>query len=115
MTENDIFKFEVSENGTTKKWTVENEAGGKIKYPTISYTLDDIGLHTYTVKETSVSGNGITVSTKTYTVTVDVKDAVIYSSARTVSSTTVCPALLRSMAKRTPGSSGRGELMITKS
>ncbi|MBQ6439197.1 MAG: VWA domain-containing protein, partial [Mogibacterium sp.] len=75
MTSDDIFEFEVSENGTTNKWTVNNSTvDGSIAYPTISYTLDDIGTHTYTVKETSTDGDGITVDTNTYTVTVKVSD-----------------------------------------
>ena len=74
MTANDVFTFEIAENNTTKTWSVSNDATGKINYPTISYTLADVGEHTYTVKETSTSGNGITVSDATYSVTVNVSD-----------------------------------------
>ena len=74
MTASDIFSFSVKENGTDKSWNVQNDATGKINYPTISYTLDDVGTHTYTVTETSTGGNGITVATNNYTVTVTVTD-----------------------------------------
>ncbi|MBQ8618824.1 MAG: Cna B-type domain-containing protein, partial [Clostridia bacterium] len=72
MTDKDIFTFEVSDG--TDTWTVQNDATGKIAYPTINYTLDNLGTHTYTVKETSTDGKGITVDVNTYTVTVDVED-----------------------------------------
>ena len=74
MTAQDVFTFEISENGTTKTWNASSDSTGKITYPTINYTVDELGLHTYTVKETSTNGNGITVSTNTYTVTVNVTD-----------------------------------------
>ena len=74
MTENDIYTFEVSESETDHIWRVQNDATGKIAYPEISYTLADVGTHTYTVTETSTDGNGITVDTNAYTVTVTVTD-----------------------------------------
>ena len=78
MTDKDIFAFEVSENGTTNTWTVQNGADGKIVYPTIEYIHNaeksDLGEHTYTVKETSTDGKGITVDTKTYEIKVTVTD-----------------------------------------
>ena len=74
----DTYSFEVKDNGTGETWSIRNDADGKILYPTISYikneTRDDTGIHTYTVKETSAGGNGITPSTKEYTVTVTVTD-----------------------------------------
>ena len=73
LTADDIFEFEVKE-GTETIATVKNNATGKIEYPTIKYTLADVGTHTYTVKETSKDGKGITVSTQEYTVTVKVSD-----------------------------------------
>ena len=45
-----------------------------IAFPPINYTLDDIGTHVYTVKETSLSGDGVTISNLIYTVTVYVLD-----------------------------------------
>ena len=74
MTADDVFTFEIKENGTDKSWTATNDAEGTIAYPEISYTLDDLGEHTYTVKETSEDGEGITVAKNTYTVTVNVTD-----------------------------------------
>lgn len=77
LTENDVFTFTVME-GNKLVAEVENDKDGKISYPTIEYVLndetDDTGIHTYTIKETSEDGNGITVSTKEYTVTVNVTD-----------------------------------------
>ena len=74
----DIYSFEVKDNGTGETWSIRNDADGKILYPTISYirneTRDDTGIHTYTVRETSAGGNGITPSTEEYTVTVTVTD-----------------------------------------
>ena len=69
----DEFTFTVSENGKVIQ-TVTNGADGKIGFEQIDYTLADVGDHTYTVKETSTDGNGITVDTKTYTVKVNVAD-----------------------------------------
>ena len=74
LTANDVFTFEIQE-GDTVIATVQNDATGKIAYPTISYTLADVGDHTYTIRETSTDGNGITVDTNVYTVTVTVADA----------------------------------------
>ena len=79
MTANDKFNFEVKENGTDKSWTATNDATtgattGKINYPKIEYTLTDVGMHKYTVKETSTDGKGITVDTNTYEVSVAVSD-----------------------------------------
>ena len=71
----DIFSFTITEGEgeNAKTWSATSDpATGKINYPTISYTLSDVGDHTYTVKETTVDGNGITVDTTEYTVTVSV-------------------------------------------
>ncbi|MBR5302662.1 MAG: Cna B-type domain-containing protein, partial [Clostridia bacterium] len=83
MTADDVFTFEIWEkltNGDGEEQevllgTVTNDApGGKINYPAIEYTLDDVGTHIYLVKETSENGNGITVDAKTYAVVVIVAD-----------------------------------------
>ena len=73
LTANDKFTFEIKEGEKTIA-TVTNDADGQIAYPTIEYTLADVGEHTYTVKETSENGNGITVDTNEYTVVVTVTD-----------------------------------------
>ena len=77
LTEDDIFTFTITENGTVIA-TAENDPTGKINYPEIGYELskdhNDTGTHTYTVKETSTDGAGITVTADEYTVTVVVSD-----------------------------------------
>ena len=45
-----------------------------ISFPPINYTLADIGTHIYTVRETSISGDGVTISDVVHTVTVRVMD-----------------------------------------
>jgi hypothetical protein len=78
LEEDDAFTFEILENGKTVA-TATSDMTGKIDYPTITYVknskTNDTGTHTYTVKETTTDGKGITVATNTYTVTVDVADA----------------------------------------
>ena len=77
MTASDVFTFEIRE-GDKVVATAQNDATGKINYPTITYTLnkdlDQTGIHTYTVKEASESGKGITVDPRVHTVTVYVYD-----------------------------------------
>ena len=51
-------------------------AASAISFPPINYTLADIGTHIYTVRETSTSGNGVTISDTVYTVTVVVSDQI---------------------------------------
>ncbi|MBO7674590.1 MAG: hypothetical protein J6S63_06235 [Atopobiaceae bacterium] len=74
LTTNDRFVFEVSEPGTDNVWSVSHDATGRIAYPTIAYTVADVGEHVYAVRETSASGNGVTTDDKTYEVTVNVSD-----------------------------------------
>ncbi len=71
MSEADIYTFEITEKDNSI-WTGQNEVGGKIKYPTLTYGLSDLGEHTYTVKETSVDANGIVVDKTEHQVTVNV-------------------------------------------
>jgi pilin isopeptide linkage protein/uncharacterized repeat protein (TIGR01451 family) len=79
MTDDDVFTFAIYE-GETLVAECQSDSTGKINYPTITYAIDgaegidDTGTHTYTVKETSTDGNGITVDTQTYTVIVEVSD-----------------------------------------
>ncbi len=65
------FDFAVYE-GATRVATGTNDALGNITFTAIPYTA--AGSHTYTVKETSVSGGGWTVDTTEYTVEVTVTD-----------------------------------------
>ncbi|MBR4039588.1 MAG: Cna B-type domain-containing protein [Clostridia bacterium] len=73
LTAKDVFTFTISE-GDKLIAEAKNDAQGKIKYPSIAYTLSDVGSHTYTVKESSESGAGVTVDDREYTVTVEVSD-----------------------------------------
>ena len=76
------FAIELSENGTPIQsdisTTVEVESGEEaaIAYPTIFYRLEDVGVHTYTVRQTNPSKNGVVISDVVYTVTVNVTDRI---------------------------------------
>ena len=72
--QNEEFSFQIKEGKTVKFADITHSADGKIAYPTIGYTLKDVGTHTYTVSETSTNGNGVTVDITEYTVTVTVSD-----------------------------------------
>ena len=75
MTANDVYTFVVKDNQTGQTWEVNNNTtDGKIAYPKINYTLDDLGTHTYTVTETAGSNSSIAYDKTSYTVTVTVKD-----------------------------------------
>ena len=63
----------VAENISTTTAASTGEPSA-IAFPAINYTLEDIGTHIYTVKQTSVSGDGVTIDNAVYTVTVYVKD-----------------------------------------
>jgi len=65
----------VAENISTAQAAASGQ-GAAIVFPPINYTLDDIGTHVYTVKETSTSGDGITIDDTEYTVTVTVLDEI---------------------------------------
>ena len=73
MTPDDVFTFEILENGEVIA-TVPNDETGKIAYPTFSYTAADAGTHTYTVREKAYEAAYITTDDRTYTVTVKVED-----------------------------------------
>ncbi len=55
--------------------TVTNDANGNITFTEISYTLDDVGTHTYEIMETNDEAGGVTYDSSTITVTVKVADA----------------------------------------
>lgn len=74
MNENDVFNFVMTEEGTENVWRFTSDSTGAIHYPKIEYTYKDIGRHTYTIKETSVEGDGIKPDDTIYTVVVDVSD-----------------------------------------
>lgn len=67
------FTFLLSENGNALQ-TVTNRADGTFQFAPIIYTAADVGLHTYTVTEVTGNLGGVTYSTQSYTVTVNVTD-----------------------------------------
>lgn len=69
----ETFSFELKEGEDTIE-TVESAADGKIAFKTITYTLDDVGEHTYTVTEVNDKKPGITYDTHTETIKVNVTD-----------------------------------------
>ena len=73
MTEDDIFTFTVSEAGEVIQ-TVENDADGEICFEEIGYTINDVGTHTYTVKEEAGDEENMTYDETEYTVEVEVTD-----------------------------------------
>lgn len=76
------FTFQIAEGANVLYSNVSTLAEAEegvatpIAYPQIVYSLADVGVHTYTVTETSQSANGVTVSNVSYTVTVNVQDSV---------------------------------------
>lgn len=67
------FSFELKENGKTIQ-TVKNDNDGKITFDTISYSLEDVGEHTYTIQEVNDSKPGIAYDTHIEIVKVNVAD-----------------------------------------
>ena len=67
------FEFTLSENGEVIQ-TVKNDAKGNISFEEICYTLDDVGTHTYTVKEKAGKKTGMTYDQTEYTIKVEVTD-----------------------------------------
>lgn len=78
MRDEESFSFGVFEgNKQVSTGTIDSLKDGqeaKINFTSISYTKDSIGEHTYTIKETTQSHNGITVDGNTYTIKVKVED-----------------------------------------
>ncbi len=72
LTANDIFTFEIRENGDTIL-VGQNDETGKV---TFNGTLEfyEVGVYNYTVIETSESGNGITVDKTVFDVKITVYD-----------------------------------------
>ena len=67
------FSFELKE-GTTVLQTVANAANGSIPFTAISYTLADIGTHTYTIIEKTPVPGGVTRDPMVVTYVVTVSD-----------------------------------------
>ncbi len=88
--EEDEFEFAVTEYTNGSRTTVKkdskgkpivfkagvesSENGGAIKFPTINYTVDDIGYHFYTVSEVAGDKPGIIYDTSVFAITVLVSD-----------------------------------------
>ena len=71
----DVYSFEVREKGeSVNHWEVINDENGKIQYPTIRYTLEDVGQHVYEVWETDPDKDGLVTDRTVYTVVVNVAD-----------------------------------------
>jgi len=70
--ENEIFEFEMTDGENT--WTINTDETGKINFPEITYTLRDVGTHTYAIKEIRGTGNGLVKDPTVYTVVVEVVD-----------------------------------------
>ena len=72
--EADAFNFVLKdENGETIQ-TVANDANGNVTFRPLNYTLEDVGLHTYTVSEVQKADAEVTYDTTVYTVEVTVAD-----------------------------------------
>ena len=78
MTQEDVFSFEITETGTENRWVAQNDAAGQIRYPAITYVLnentDDTGIHTYRIRELDTDREGILKDETVHTVTVEVRD-----------------------------------------
>lgn len=78
MHDEESFSFGVFEgNEQISTGTIDSLKDGQegiIDFTPISYTKDSIGEHTYTIKETTQSHNGIQVDGNTYTIKVKVED-----------------------------------------
>ncbi len=67
------FNFAVKE-GEEIVAEATNDADGNIVFPEITYTLEDVGEHTYTVYEVKGDLKGVTYSSTNYVITVTVAD-----------------------------------------
>lgn len=76
------FAIEISENNValygdvSTNVEVNSTVPADIVYPTIFYTLKDVGLHTYTIRQTNPSKDGVVIADTVYTVTVNVTDVI---------------------------------------
>ncbi|MDO5436201.1 MAG: FctA domain-containing protein [Clostridia bacterium] len=73
LTAEDIFFFQVRENGTLVA-TGENDKSGQITFTDIIYGLEDSGIHTYTITEEASEFGGVTDDDSVLTVVVEVTD-----------------------------------------
>jgi len=68
------FSFAVLDENDIVVATGTNDATGYILFSAIPYTVDDVGVHNYTIIETSLSENGWTVDSTRFNVTVTVTE-----------------------------------------
>lgn len=69
LTESDIFRFEITD-GTELIATAASDKTGEISFPKISYDVNDIGEHTYYVKQAATDIAGVTIDETEYKVSV---------------------------------------------
>ena len=68
------FSFTITDETGIDLETVKNDAQGNVKFSTITYNQNQVGTHTYTIKEVNEGLQGYTYDTKTITATVEVTD-----------------------------------------
>lgn len=68
------FEFELVNSFGTVIQTVKNDANGRIAFEKLKYTVADVGMHTYTVREKQSALPGVIYDTTEYTVVVEVAD-----------------------------------------
>ncbi len=73
--EADAFSFVLKDENEKTIRTVANDANGNVTFRPLNYTLEDVGLHTYTVSEVQKADAEVTYDTTVYTVEVTVADA----------------------------------------
>ncbi len=73
--EADAFNFVLKDENEKTIQTVANDANGNVTFRPLNYTLEDVGLHTYTVSEVQKADAEVTYDTTVYTVEVTVADA----------------------------------------
>ncbi len=74
LTADDVYTFTLADADGNEIQTVENGEDGSIRFEPIMYTQEDVGTHTYTIRETSKDGNHVKTDKTVYTETVTVSD-----------------------------------------
>lgn len=68
------FQFSLQEKEGALSLIATNDKDGNILFPTIHYTLADVGVHTYTLSEIKGSGSSYSYDASVYSITVTVRD-----------------------------------------
>ena len=75
MLEGDEFTFELLDEAGSVISKVKNQLGGHFGFDTITYRTEDIGTHTYTIRQViPASADGTTYDQSKYTISVEVMD-----------------------------------------